>query len=94
MDTFVSFPSEQFKIYESSQGSIEHVLRTSDELHEVVVNHIHPVINGDHPFADAGHLVTDTSHLVTDTSHSSVDAERDIRNSPYSAGVVHSMRGL
>jgi len=54
-----------------------------------------------HTINDRGQLVTDTLdlvtnvlNLVTDTGHSSVDAKRDIRNSPHPASIVYSMRGL
>src|SRR5713101_6954441 len=78
IDTFASIPSEQFKVYESFQRSIEHVLRTRDDLHEVIVDHLHSVVDGDHPFVDAGHSLVDTSDSLINTSDSLVDTNDSI----------------
>jgi len=99
MDTFVSFPSDQFEVMYELQGLTQDILRTSDDL-------FHSFVNGDNPFVDAGHLVMDrrhsvidTSHLIFDTSNSIIDANHliidgphRIRNSLYP--LVNSMRRL
>ena len=68
MDAFVSFPSEQFKIMDQFRP-IEDVIRTSDDLHEVGIDHLDPVINGDHPVVDSSDSIVDIDHPVVDTGH-------------------------
>jgi len=44
--------------------------------------------------SDVLNLVADTLNLATDTGYSIVDVKREIRNSPHSASVIDSVRGL
>ena len=39
-------------------------------------------------------MATVNLNLVTETGHSVVNTKRDIRDSPHSAGIINSMRGL
>src|SRR6266436_5959176 len=81
MDTLVSLPSAQFKVDESFQGSIENDLRTRDDLHDVVVDHLHCVVNGNHPFADVGHSIVDTGDARSDTGDSIIDSGNSLIDS-------------
>ena len=47
-----------------------------------------------HTIHDRRNLVVDVLQLVTDTGHATGNAKHDIRNSPNSASVIGSMRGL
>ena len=71
-----------------------HVYRLNDFTDDNLKDALRTIHGGRYLVVDALNLVTDTLNLVTNTGHSIVDANRDICNSPHSASVIDSMRGL
>ncbi len=69
-------------------------MRTIHNRRYLVVEALNLVTNTLDMVTDILNPDTDVQNLVTDTGHSIADAKRDIRNSPHSAGVIDSMRGL
>ena len=73
----------------------EDVLRTSDDLHEVVVDHFDSAINSNDLFIDTGYLVVDSGHAVIDSRYLIFDISHSIIDASYSiigGTVTHTER--
>src|ERR1700760_3276312 len=66
VDTFTSFPSERFRVYLLFRRLAE-VLHTSDDLHDLVIDHLDSVIDASHPIVDGYYCVRNSLHPLVNS---------------------------